>query len=149
MTSYDGVKAYEHMQTSDYNDWDIVGEPNSTRANLKEGGECAPDAGGTIVRSYDSNCSITSKEFAKATSATIVILAGTTSSAKDIYITVELLDEDGNVVASDRKFAGTNKITYRSVFEFNTEKEFVKIRVCNFENVKQRVGIVSIDASVA
>ena len=85
----------------------------------------------------------------QATSATVVILALTHASAKDVYITVELLDETGKVIASERKYIGNNKTTCKVLFEFETEVEFVQIRICNFENVKERVGIASIEVSVA
>lgn len=160
---YDGVAA----KADNYDVWDITGDYLKVAANPEEGGEATA---GVQMRAFTYEATITSKEFAPSTMASIVTMVGTNSSAKEAYLLLEFLDVNGNPVeilenngAGDpicfdedprhlaiRALVSNNKITTKTVFEITTKSEFVKIRISRILcGSNKKVAIVSIDAAVA
>ena len=121
----------------------VVGEISDT---------ASPNMIDVLKFNVTSNDYLLSQKFDEANCMDMKIICGTSSTAKDIYAYIDLLDGNGNVVQTELVKLMTNKVTTETSISISSDISFTQIKIRDFNAtnaINKKIGIISIEVSLS
>ena len=150
------IKEYHGASISYYGGYNsinanwIVCSSNRTQCAVNEG-ECCVGGEGIVTKlvyAFGKNGDyLETTDFHATNKISLVILSGTKTTVKEVYFTVSILDDNGNVVDSKVVLGSYDKNAYRNVIDFDFDVDIYKVRIDNVttDAASGTIGILSIE----